>query len=340
MGSRRLSKRQIERIQHLQERRRARAEARAEAELLSAESAPQQGTVVTRHGASLAVADPDQDIHHCLIRQNLGHPVCGDRVLWQHSADGRGVVTALLERASTLARPDYAGRDKPLAANLTQLVVVVAAEPPPSGYLVDQYLIAAETIGIKAAIAVNKADLLSGPHDGRLGHLPEYGAIGYPVVHVSTRTPDGLAPLVGLLRHETSILVGQSGVGKSSLVQALLPDQDIQVGRLSSATGLGRHTTSTATLYFLPHGGRLIDAPGVRSFRLTTMDRSTLERGFREFRPYLGKCQFGDCAHDQEPGCALREAVRRGEILQWRLDSFRHMAEQLERQSLSQKGKT
>jgi len=337
MGSRRLSKRQIERIQHLQERRRAKAAARAEAELVESEAAPQQGVVVTRHGASLAVADGEREIHHCLIRQNLGHPVCGDQVLWHRTGEGTGVVTALFDRSTTLSRPDYAGRDKPLASNLTQLVIVVAPEPAPTGYLIDQYLVAAETIGIRAVIAINKADLIGPDGDPELARIGEYDSIGYRVVRVTSRRPGGLDPLIALLRHQTSILVGQSGVGKSSLVKALLPDQDIQVGRLSSTTGLGRHTTSAATLYFLPHGGSLIDAPGVRSFRLTTMDRATLEHGFREFRPYLGKCQFGDCAHDQEPGCALREAVERGELLQWRLASFRHMATQIER--LSQKGK-
>jgi len=336
MSRRRLSQRQIERIAQIQERRRARAAVRAEVELSEADAAPQKGIVVTRHGGHLAVADDSGDIHHCLLRQNIGHVVCGDRVVWLRTGDDAGVATALLERTSVLARPDYAGRDKPLAANLTQLVVVVAPEPPPTGYLVDQYLVAAETIGIRVLIAVNKSDLLSAPDDPRLGHIPDYAAIGYPIIEVTARTPGGLAPLANRLRGQTSILVGQSGVGKSSLVQALLPDQDIQVGRLSSATGLGRHTTSTTTLYFLPQGGALIDAPGVRSFRLTTMDRATLEHGFREFHPFLGGCQFANCAHDKEPGCALRNAVEDGRIAAWRLESFRHMAATIERQS--QKG--
>jgi len=336
MSRRRLSQRQIERISQIQERRRARAAVRAEIELSESETAPQRGVVVTRHGSHLAVADETGDIHHCLLRQNLGHVVCGDRVVWLRTGEGAGVVTAVHERTSVLARPDYAGRDKPLAANLTQLVIVVAPEPPPTGYLIDQYLVAAEIIGIKALITVNKADLLNPVADPRLGRVPEYAALGYPVIRVTARSQDGLAPLVKHLREETSILVGQSGVGKSSLVKALLPDQDIQVGRLSNATGLGRHTTSTTTLYFLSQGGALIDAPGVRSFRLTSMDRGTLERGFREFKPYLGHCQFGDCAHDQEPGCALQAAVADGKIPAWRLESFHHMAASLDQQT--QKG--
>ena len=327
MGRRRLSQRQIERIQTIQDRRRARAEVRAEVELKEVSTTPHRGTLVTRHGATADVADENHDIHHCLLRQNLGHLVCGDRVIWQATGEAAGVVTAVLDRHTTLARPDYAGRDKPLAANLTQLVVVVAPEPTPTGYLVDQYLVAAEIIGVKVLVAINKADLLVGDHDPRLGQVPDYASIGYKVIQVSARNPGGLDDLVNRLRGETSILVGQSGVGKSSLVQALLPDLDIQIGRLSSATGLGRHTTSAATLYFLPRGGTLVDSPGVRSFRLPVSDRGTLERGFREFAPHLGKCQFADCAHDREPGCALRAAVDRGEIPPWRLAHFLHMAE-------------
>jgi ribosome biogenesis GTPase len=132
--------------------------------------------------------------------------------------------------------------------------------------------------------------------------------------------------LIDALRGHTSILVGQSGVGKSSLINALLPDREVQVGRLSQATGLGRHTTSAATLYTLPHGGRLIDSPGVRSFRLSSPNRGELEQGFREFSPHLGKCRFHDCRHDREPECAIRSAVTAGEIHPDRLANFLHMA--------------
>jgi ribosome biogenesis GTPase len=193
--------------------------------------------------------------------------------------------------------------------------------------------VAAETIGIRGLIAVNKAELLDEDDGAVLERSRGYEAIGYPVIHTSVKREHGIDRLIAHLRNETSILVGQSGVGKSSLVKALLPDQEIQIGRLSAATGLGRHTTSAATLYFLPHGGTLIDSPGVRSFRLQTMSRHELEQGFRELRPYAGECQFGNCAHDREPGCAVRNAAERDEIPKWRLDSFRHMALQLEKQT-------
>jgi ribosome biogenesis GTPase len=286
--------------------------------------------VITRHGRNLFIADSKGDLHHCQFRQNLGHVVCGDRVAWHPTGPETGVVIAVLPRISVLARPDYSGREKPLAANLTQLVIVIAPEPEPSGFLLDQYLVTAETIGIDALIAVNKIDLLS-DNDGRsfLEGLGSYEKIGYPVVAVSARKEQGLVPLIARLRNETSILVGQSGVGKSSLINALLPDREIQVGRLSEATGLGRHTTSTTTCYELPQGGYLIDSPGVRSFRLLELSRSQLEQGFREFRPLLGHCQFRDCRHRQEPGCAIKAAVEQGEIDPQRLENFLLLADKL-----------
>jgi len=250
-------------------------------------------------------------------------------VVWQATGLGQGVVTALLPRGSTLSRPDYSGHDKPLAANITRLVVVLAPQPEPTEYLVDQYLVAAEHIGVDALIALNKMDLSQGAAERAfLGRFAPYARIGYPLISVSARHDQGLDPLREALHDHVAILVGQSGVGKSSLIQALLPDLEIQVGRLSEATGLGRHTTSATTWYRLPTGGGLIDSPGVRSFRLGRLGRAELERGFRDFRPYLEHCRFADCHHDQEPGCAIKEAVARGAIERARLASFHHLAAQ------------
>jgi ribosome biogenesis GTPase len=331
MAKRRLSQRQKERIQKIQEQRRERLGERAEQVLQeSGKESPMEGTVITRHGRNLAVAGPEGKLHLCLFRQNLGQIVCGDRVVWHATGVENGVVTALLERTSVLARPDYSGREKPLAANITKLVVVIAPEPEPSEYLIDQYLITAENIGVPALIAVNKVDLLeNGTLNGFNDRFRLYERIGYPMVGISARHEHGLDPLISEISGETTILVGQSGVGKSSLVKALLPDQEIQIGRLSQATGLGRHTTSTTTSYELPQGGRLIDSPGVRSFRLLPLERERLERGFREFLPFLGRCQFSDCRHDREPGCAIRAAVESGEIDPRRLENFLHLARDL-----------
>ncbi len=328
MSRRRLTDRQKARIQRIQRLRRENGARRADALLEQAADAPRPGLVVTRHGNHLAVEDESGALFHCLFRQNIGHVVCGDSVIWQPTGKHEGVVTALQARRSLLTRPDFNGHEKPLAANIDQLVVVIAPRPRPLAYLLDQYLVAAETIGVRALIALNKSDLLEeAESDAELAYIRDlYPAIGYPLIEISAKRNDGLQPLFDRLKDQTSILVGQSGVGKSSLVNAALPDREVQTDRLAS-TGHGRHTTSSTTLYHLPFGGRLIDSPGVRSFRLGRLERATLERGFIEMGDYLGACRFSDCTHTHEPGCALRKAVAEGRIHPRRLENLIHMAE-------------
>lgn len=327
MARRKLTVQQKARIAKIQERRRNKATEVAECSLQQSSSQQQrEGRVIVRHGQNLLIRDTDGNPVHGMFRANLGEVVCGDRVIWQPTADGGGVVVAVQPRDTALTRPAFDGRDKAIAANITQLVVVLAVEPEPTGYLLDQYLVAAQRASLEGLICLNKADLLDGSKRAtflqRFGH---YERIGYPVIMVSAKTDHGLDPLLQRLNRQTSILVGQSGVGKSSLVNSLLPDQDVLEGSLSDATGLGRHTTSAATLYPLACGGELIDSPGVRSFRLGRLSHRELEQGFREFAPYLGHCRFHNCAHLAEPGCAIRKAVDDGEISPSRLDSYRHM---------------
>ena len=327
MAKRRLTQRQKERISAIQDKRRQRMEDRARQALEgTGESEPKEGMVITRHGQNLAVSDKAGQLHHCLSRQNIGQVVCGDRVVWQSTTTGHGVVTALLERTTALIRPNYSGEERALAANISQLIIVLAPEPPPSTYLVDQYLVAAENIGINTIIALNKSDLLNdeatAAFNRSFGHFEK---IGYPVIRISAKYEHGLDPVIERLQNQTSILVGQSGVGKSSLVKALLPNIEIQIGRLSATSGLGRHITSATTLYNLPHGGYLIDSPGVRSFRLGSISKQQLENGFREFHGHLGHCRFSNCSHRKEPGCALIKAVEKGQIHPQRLEDFLHM---------------
>ncbi|MBV5307793.1 ribosome small subunit-dependent GTPase A [Chromatium okenii] len=328
MTKRRLSERQLERIRAIQERRRSRVETRpdtipADTELIGE---PETGRVMVRYGANLAVEDMAGQLVHCLVRRNIGQPVCGDCVVWQRIADAQGVVTALLPRSTVLSRPDFNNQPKALAVNLSQLIVLIAPEPEPSSYLIDQYLVAAELIGVEAILVGNKMDLLNPParaaFERRFAH---YSAIGYRTFWTTLHDLSTLAALIAALANHTSVLVGQSGVGKSSLVKILLPDLAIQIGQLSAATGLGRHTTSATTCYRLPDNGRLIDSPGVRSFRLGAISRDELQQGFREFQPYLGRCRFADCHHDHEPDCAIRDAVTAGVIAPERLTNFQHL---------------
>ena len=329
MTRRRLSQRQLERIRAIQERRRAKLAARADRVLEDSEGELREGLVVTRHGQNLSVRDGDGRLWHCLSRQNLPDPVCGDRVVWQPTGTGEGVVVALLDRTSVLSRPGHSGRDRPLAANITHLVVVLAVEPAPVRGLLDQYLVTAENLGVAALILLNKIDLAANPA-AFLERFAPYRRIGYPLYPLSTKTGEGLEALREGLRQGAAVLVGQSGVGKSSLVKAMLPDLEIQIRRISAATGQGRHTTSAATWYDLPGGGALIDSPGVRSFRLGRLDFRAIEYGFREIRPLAGGCRFSDCRHRDEPGCAVKAAVERGEIDRERYRSFLRLVQESE----------
>ena len=204
--------------------------------------------------------------------------------------------------------------------------IVVASRPSFQEGLIDRYLAASEIIGAQPLLVVNKADMLdAGGRYTMEERLAPFEKIGYDLLFTSNRTTDGLKELHEHLGGHTSILVGQSGVGKSSLVLSLLPDLEIRVGALSEAPGLGRHTTTVASLYHLPDGGDLIDSPGVRDFNLWTRDAGEVAYGFRDFRPFLGQCRFNNCQHVTEPGCAVSDAARRGEIEPRRLESYRHI---------------
>ena len=335
MAERRLSRRQIERIKKLHDKRRQKVTRKAaqQAEDLYQRGGlgPERtGLVIANYGPALIVEDSEQALFRCALRQNLGTAVCGDRVIWQVSGQQEGVVVAITARRSLLARPDYNGRTKPLAANLDQVAVVIAPRPELNEFLIDRYLVAINTIDVEPLLVLNKVDLLTEYKRTALeARLATYQRIGYALVYASNRTDAGLDNLRKHLKQRTSILVGQSGVGKSSLIKTLLPDRDIRIQALSQATGYGTHTTTTSTLYHLPDGGDLIDSPGVRSFELGPLLPNQLEQGFIEFMPYLGQCKFSNCSHRVEPDCAILAAVARGDIDSRRLMSYHQLSDTL-----------
>ena len=311
MSKRKLTRRQAWRVQKIQEERRKRAENRdglAEDALASGELGAEREGLVIAHFGTQVLVEAGELRHRCHLRANLESLVTGDRVVWR-PGEPYGVVVARQPRDSELLRPDPLGKLKPVAANVDQIIIVIAPLPEPHANLVDRYLVAAEAMNIEPIILLNKSDLLETAGAEAVARLLEpYPPLGYRVLEASCQTRDGLAALMAALEGHTSVFVGQSGVGKSSRVNALLPEANTRVGELSEARDKGTHTTTTARLFHLPTGGALIDSPGIREFGLWHMEREQIERGFREFRPLLGLCKFRDCHHREEPGCAILAA--------------------------------
>jgi ribosome biogenesis GTPase len=335
VAKRKLTRRQAWRAEKIQQERLARRQKvanRVQENLAAGElGVEQEGRVITRYGATVDVEDSEGRVHRCLLRQNLPSLVCGDRVVWQAGADQSGVVIALMPRESLLVRPDANQQPKPVAANINQILVVAAPLPALDLDLINRYLVAAELTEIPPALVINKVDLLDDAARERLEErLAVYARIGYPLLYASTKKAHGLDALREQLCHKTSIFVGQSGVGKSSIIQALLPEREIRVGALSEASGLGRHTTTSTILYHFPDGGELIDSPGVRDFGLGHVDAQQIAQGFVDFHPFLGQCRFNDCSHSVEPGCALQAAVERGELDRGRFESYHRIIKGLQ----------
>jgi len=334
MSKRKLTRRQAWRVQKIQKERLSRANARENAtkDLLQGQTlGPEQnGRIIAHYGANLDVEDEQGKVHHCLTRANLPGLVCGDRVIWQQTGEGLGVISSLIPRTNLLARPNYNKQLKPVAANIDQILIVAAPQPALDEDLINRYLVAAELTAIEPILVINKTDLLNTQERHKLEEqLAVYGQIGYSTIFTSTKQKHGLDNLIRHLMDKTSIFVGQSGVGKSSLIKTFIPDDSIRVGELSQATGLGKHTTSVTVLYHLPSGGSIIDSPGVREFGLGHVSQAQVTEGFVEFKPFIGLCKFKDCKHLHEPGCAIKHAVETQQITQQRYDSYLRVVKSL-----------
>lgn len=283
-----------------------------------------EGTVVAAHGRHYLIELADGSTLPCFPRGKKSELACGDRVQLERSGEAQGVINTILPRSSLLYRSNEF-RQKLIAANVTLVVIVVATEPSFSDELVTRCLIAAESQDIKALIVLNKCDLIERLPEAEAALSP-FARLGYSILHLSALGE--VDALRTQLAGQTSVLVGQSGMGKSTLVNALVPTAGARTREVSEALDSGRHTTTHATLYRLPDGAALIDSPGLQEFGLHHLSRSELEHGFREYRAWQGHCRFRNCRHDREPGCAIRGAVESGDIDASRHDTFLRLCQQ------------
>jgi len=309
------------------------------------------GRVVARFGKQADVL-PDNGTESipCHIRANLntvalnkayvtdeaasGGVVSGDFVLFSLEKDHqRGVIESVQSRSSVLLRPDTRSRLRPVAANLDAICIVIAPLPEPHNNLVDRYFVASEILAIEPVLVCNKMDMLD-PHakDDFQRRFKVYSDLGYQTFQLSARSGEGLEEFADFLKSKTSIVVGQSGVGKSSLLYALIADFDDEIGALSTAKTSktkGRHTTTTSRLYSLDCGGSIIDSPGIREFGLWHLQPSDVQQGFIEIDRIAADCKFRNCSHHSEPGCAVRDAVDQNQIDPERFASYRFIVESL-----------
>jgi ribosome biogenesis GTPase / thiamine phosphate phosphatase len=279
-----------------------------------------QGLVIAAFGKRYQVELPDKKRISCVTRGKKTDLACGDNVIIKLTDKAEGVVEKCLERTSILYRSSTI-KSKTIATNVTQIIIVLATQPSFYEALLNRCLVAAEAAKIKPLIVLNKCDLADA--DDAKEKLKLYEALGYNVLHLSAKQE--ISALRPYLNNHQSVLVGQSGMGKSTIINALLPDQNVRTQVMSEALDSGKHTTTAAHLYHLDATSSLIDSPGLQEFGLNHLSQTDLELAFIEFRPFLGKCRFNNCKHTHEPDCAVIAAVKAGNISLNRLKFYQEL---------------
>nr|WP_282571311.1 ribosome small subunit-dependent GTPase A [Methylonatrum kenyense] len=280
------------------------------------------GRVLVGYGPTSVVHEADDRLYRCVSRRRTGRAICGDHVRFSLPQPNEGVIEEILPRRNTLSRTNYRGQVRPLAANIDCMMVVLAPEPAPDPELVDRYLVLAHDLSVKPVLLLNKVDLVADGGAAETRLLGEWQQLGVETRQLSAKTGRGLDSLARTMAGGTAILLGQSGVGKSSLINALIPDLPARTQALSRTSGQGRHTTTETTLYPLESGGALMDSPGIRILRLAHLDPPALAAGFSEIGALAEHCHYRDCRHEDEPDCAVLAAADQGGISARRLASY------------------
>ncbi|MBI1396319.1 MAG: ribosome small subunit-dependent GTPase A [Betaproteobacteria bacterium] len=296
--------------------------------MATARGASEPGTIVAAHGRRYVIEVAGGERLDCVPRGKRSEVACGDRVGIRRTAANQGVIETLAPRSSLFYRSD-AFRQKIVAANVSQVVVVLATSPTFYEELLNRCLVAAECGGARAVIVLNKCDLPTASQ--ALDDLGVYAALGYPVVPLRAR--EHVNELVPWLAGQTSVLVGQSGMGKSTIINMLLPEARVPTAEVSSALDSGRHTTTHATLHRLAPDTSVIDSPGMQEFGLHHLRQTDVDAAFPEFRPFIGRCRFANCRHLQEPDCAIDAATASGHVARRRLAAYRSIVRDLPRVS-------
>ncbi len=286
----------------------------------------QQGLVISHLGQGIAV-EVSEKIYLCQTLRKLETVTVGDQVMVSVSPPDQGRIEKILPRRSLLERPSRNKKTRPVAANIDKIFVVFATEPYCDFLLIDQYLAICENKNIDATLVLNKVDLTN--LETIETELQQYHSLGYDLHKVSAEKSLGISGLKLALKDHVSIFTGQSGVGKSSLTNRLIPDKRLKTNTVSEITKHGRHTTTAATLYHLPEGGDLIDSPGVAIFGLADLTEQQLAWGYREFQPLLDQCKFNDCRHLKDKDCAVRTAAEKGKISMQRYQRFLKLREKM-----------
>ncbi|MCP4001279.1 MAG: ribosome small subunit-dependent GTPase A [Gammaproteobacteria bacterium] len=282
----------------------------------------QTGLVVASFGNRGQLDPGDGSAQRYVLKGRKLRVVCGDRVNWQAQPQGNELlVTSIHTRDNALERPNSRGQTELVAANLSRLVVVLAPEPAPDFFIADRYLCAAEMMATDTLIIWNKSDL----NVPIPAEIKNYQALGYGLMGISATTGSGVQEVLTTLAKDISMLVGQSGVGKSSLINNLIPDADVTTGELSTVSREGKHTTTASIMHTLPNGGRLIDSPGVREFVPFIHDPTRVQTGFKEIIERAAGCRFSNCQHIREPNCAVKAAVESSTITARRYESYKRL---------------